>query len=123
MAFQGSKNEHLGSFPPHSECKQLHRESFSCTRGSNNRHVCVFVDTGIEDIHDYKAVVVLVYTQQYAILVGHLIGSEGIAARSCRCKNISLTSLKQFSVNVSKWHDCGHGLLLSEAADAKIHVL
>ena len=83
VTFQRRKDKHLCSFPPHSECEQLHCEGFARSRGADNCHIRVFIDTRIEDIHDHETVVVLVHTQQYAVLVGHLIGGEGVAARSC----------------------------------------
>lgn len=93
VSFEGSHDEDLDSFSSHPRCHELHREAFSCAAGAEDRHVGVFVDSGIEDIHNDKRVVVLVDAKEYAVVIAHLIACEWVTAGGAQGQNIAFGSL------------------------------
>ena len=82
MALEGGQDKHLDTFAAHPKGHELKREGLSCAAGSQNRHVAVFVDLGIEDVDDDKRVVEFIGAEQNAIVITELIRGKGIAA--CR---------------------------------------
>ena len=101
----------------------MHRECFACAGRADNCQIRIFVDPGIENIHDHKAVIVLVDTQKHTILVRHFIGCEWIAAGSCGGQDVPLASFKEFSVEIAERHARAHGVFLTESAYPEIHIL
>ena len=61
MPFQGGDDEHLYVPAAHPKRHELHGEGLARAGGSQDSHVRVLVDAGIEDIHDDQRVVVLVH--------------------------------------------------------------
>ena len=89
MAFERSHDENLNPFSSHPRCHELHREALSCAAGAEYRHVGVFIDSGIKDIHNGKRVVVLVDTKEYAVVVAHLIACKWVATGGTQGQNIA----------------------------------
>ena len=89
MAFQRSHDEHLDAFAPHTGSHQLHGKTLTRAAGAQNCDIGILVDSGIEDVHDDKRVVVLVHPQQNAVVIAHLIAGEGIAAHRTQGQHIA----------------------------------
>ena len=77
----------------------------------------------IEDIHDDQAVVMLINTEQDAILVTHLKRGEGIATGRRGCQHIALAGLEQLLIQLTERKDREKRLFLPEAADTNVHIL
>ena len=69
VSFQRGNDVNRCSRQPHTPGDQLHGERLACAGGAENRHVCVFVDTGVEVVEADKRVIVLVHAQQYAVCI------------------------------------------------------
>ena len=82
-----------------------------------------FVNPAIEDIHDDQAVVMLINTEQDAILVTHLKRGEGIATGRRGCQHIALAGLEQLLIQLTERKDREKRLFLPEAADTNVHIL
>ena len=123
MAFERCYDEDLGTFPTHAESYQLEREGLTCAACSKKYHIGVFVNPAIENIHDDQAVVMLINTEQDAILVTHLKRGEGIATGRRGCQHIALVGLEQLLIQLTERKDREKRLFLPEAADTNVHIL
>ena len=123
MSLQRSDNEYLRAFTPHAQSDQLEREGLTCAACSKKYHIGVFVNPAIEDIHDDQAVVMLINTEQDAILVTHLKRGEGIATGRRGCQHIALAGLEQLLIQLTERKDREKRLFLPEAADTNVHIL
>ena len=105
MAFERCYDEDLGTFPSHAESYQLERKGFAGTAGSQKNHIGVFIYAAIEDINYDQAVVMLVDSEQDAVLITHLKRGERITTGSRRGKHISLARLKELFIQATKRED------------------
>ena len=80
MPFQRSDDKYLDSLAPHPQGHKLHRKGFAGAAGAENGNVGVLVDAGIKNIHDNQGIVMLVDSQQNAVVIAHLVRGEWIAA-------------------------------------------
>lgn len=80
VAFQRCDDKGLDVLPPHTERHQLHRKGLTGTGGTEDRHVCVFIDAAIEDVHNNQRIVMLVDPEQNAVIIAHLKARERITA-------------------------------------------
>ena len=105
MAFERCYDEDLGAFPTHAESYQLERKGFAGTAGSQKNHIGVFIYAAIEDINYDQAVVMLVDSEQDAVLIAHLKRGERITTGSRRGKHISLARLKELFIQATNRED------------------
>ena len=101
MAFERCYDEDLGTFPTHAESYQLERKGLAGTAGSQKNHIGVFIYAAIEDINYDQAVVMLVDSEQDAVLIAHLKRGERITTGSRRGKHISLARLKELFIQAT----------------------
>ena len=123
MAFERCYDEDLGTFPAHAESYQLERKGFAGTAGSQKNHIGVFIYAAIEDINYDQAVVMLVDSEQDAVLITHLKRGEGIATGRRGCQHIALAGLEQLLIQLTERKDREKRLFLPEAADTNVHIL
>lgn len=123
MAFERCYDEDLGTFPTHAESYQLERKGFAGTAGSQKNHIGVFIYAAIEDINYDQAVVMLVDSEQDAVLITHLKRGEGIATGRRGCQHIALAGLEQLLIQLTERKDREKRLFLPEAADTNVHIL
>ena len=123
MAFERSHDEDLDSFSSHPRCHELHREALSRAAGAEDRHIGVFVDSGIEDIHNDERVVVLVDAKEYAVVVAHLIACEWVAAGGAQGQNIAFGAFIESVLQSGQRERGQESLLLTEGTGLHIHVL
>ncbi len=123
MSLQRSDNEYLRAFTPHAQSDQLERKGLAGTAGSQKNHIGVFIYAAVEDINYDQAVVMLVDSEQDAILITHLKRGEGIATGRRGCQHIALASLEQLLIQLTERKDREKRLFLPEAADTNVHIL
>ena len=83
----------------------MERKGFAGTAGSQKNHIGVFIYAAIEDINYDQAVVMLVDSEQDAVLITHLKRGERITTGSRRGKHISLARLKELFIQATKRED------------------
>ena len=123
MALERSHDKDLDSFSSHPRCHELHGEAFSRAAGAEDRHIGIFVDSGIEDIHNNKRVVVLVDAKEYAVVIAHLIACEWVTAGGAQSQNIALGALVKPVLQSGKRERGQESLFLTEGTGLHIHVL
>ena len=123
MALQRSHNEHLYPLSPHPQSHELHGKGLACPAGAEDRHVGVFVNAGIKDVHDDQGVIVLVDPQQDTIVVAHLIAGKGVAAGRPQGQHVPLGSLIQPPLQGYQRKGGQKSLLLAEGTGLNIHIL
>ena len=95
VTFERCDDEHLNPFAPHPQRHELHGKGLAAAARAENGDVGVFVDTRIKDVHDDKRIVVLVDTEQNAVVVTQLIRRERIAACCAQCQHVPLAAFKE----------------------------
>ena len=98
VALQGSHDKYLYALAPHTQGHELHRKGLAGAAGPKNGNVGVFVDAGIENVHNDERIVVLVDAEKNAVVITHLIACKWIAAGSSRCQNITLRPLIELAL-------------------------
>ena len=81
VAFDGRQNKALDAAHPHPQCQQLHGKGLPCPGGAQQHQVGVFLELGVEQVHDAQGVVVPVDPQQHAVVIRHLETAEGVGGR------------------------------------------
>ena len=94
IALQRSDNECLDILSSHSQCHKLHGECLTGTGCAENRHIRILVNTAVKDIHNDERVIVLVDTEQNAVVIAHLKGRKRITACHASCQNVSFGACK-----------------------------
>ena len=98
MPFQWCNDVDRCSGQPHTAGNKLHGERFARARGTEDRHICVFIDAGVEVIETDERVIIFIHTQQYAVGVAQLKADERIKAGGGGGKDIAAVFLKQCSI-------------------------
>ena len=85
------------AFAPHTQGHELHRKGLAGAAGPKNGNVGVFVDAGIENVHNDERIVVLVDAEKNAVVITHLIACKWIAAGRTGGKDIALRPLVELA--------------------------
>ena len=80
VTLQRSDDVNRCSRQPHTPGDQLHSERLARAGGAENRHICVFVDMGVEVVEADEGVIVLIHAQQYTVGVAQFKADERIKA-------------------------------------------
>ena len=80
MSFQWCNDVDRRTRQPHTPGDQLHSERLARAGGAENRHICVFVDMGVEVVEADEGVIVLIHAQQYTVGVAQFKADERIKA-------------------------------------------
>ena len=123
MSFQRSDNVNGCSRQPHTPGDKLHGERLARAGGTEDCHIRIFIDAGVEAVEADKGVVVLVHAQQHAVGVAQLKADERIKAGRSGGKDIAAVFLKQRRIRGTQRQGREKGCLLPETAQLQIHIL
>ena len=125
VALDGRHNKTLNPTHPHSKSQQLHGEGLACPRGAQQHQVGVFVNLGVEQVHNAQGVVVPVDPQQHSVVVGHLKTAKGIGGSCPAGEYVPPGLFLQGRVDLEEGHHRAQGRLLLDfaLADENIHGL
>ena len=108
---------------PQAQGHQLHGEGLSRTAGTQDGHIGIFVEPGIEDVHHNQGVVVLVDPHGDAVVIAHLRAGEGIAAGCPGGQDVPPGLLVELLPDPGDGQGAEQRVLLQKAAHPGVHVL
>ena len=118
MALEGCDDKHLDTLAPHPQCHKLHGKGFSRAAGSQDRHVRILVDLGIEDIHDDKGIVDFVCPKQDTIVIAQLESRKQVTACGAGRQHVALGAPKQMLFQTGERQRRQKSLLFPKRAGA-----
>ena len=122
VALDWSQDVTLNPAHPHSEGQQLQGKGLTRTAGAQEVQVGVLVFAGIEQVNDAQRVVVPVYPQQHAGVVGHFKAGEHISRGGSPGQDVPLGLALQRAVQLEERHDRVKRCLLLKSTVADLHI-